>query len=100
MTSQLSRLECRVKPLRDGSTSLLGAYDALFARPGLLIAEVSAAVLERATELRARQLFKTPDAIHLATALVQAADVFLTGDADLSRCPGLEVVILDPAPRG
>jgi len=54
-------------------------------------------VIERATELRAQHGFKTPDAIHLATAMIQAADVFLTGDAALKRCPGLQVVVLDPA---
>lgn len=53
-------------------------------------------MIERAAELRAQHGFKTPDAIHLATALVQAADVFLTGDAGLTRCPGLQVVVLDP----
>jgi len=79
------------------AADVLGRLDAFFARPGVALAEESARVLERATELRAHQRFKTPDAIHLATALVQAADVFLTGDAGLARCPGIEVVILDPA---
>ena len=78
---------------------LLGRYDAFFARKGLLLAEVSAGVLERATELRARHGFKTPDAIHLATALVQAVDVFVTGDTALQRCPGLRFALIDPAAR-
>lgn len=99
ITSQLSRLECRVKPLRDGAADLLARFDAFFAPPGVVLADVSARVLERATELRAQHGFKTPDAIHLATALVQAADIFLTGDAGLARCPGIQVVILDPALR-
>jgi len=99
ITSQLSRLECRVKPLRDGAMDVLARFDAFFSRHRLLLAEVSAGVIERATELRAQHGFKTPDAIHLATALVQAADVFLTGDAGLRRCPGLRVVVLDPDAR-
>jgi len=94
ITSQLSRLECRVKPLRDGAMDLLAHFDAFFSRRRLLLAEVSARVIERATELRAQHGFKTPDAIHLATALGQAADIFLTGDAGLRRCPGLQVVVL------
>jgi predicted nucleic acid-binding protein len=48
--------------------------------------------------LRAAHGFKTPDAIHLATALLQSAGVFLTGDENLKKCPGLEVVVLDPSP--
>jgi predicted nucleic acid-binding protein len=97
ITSQLARLECRVKPMRDGAADALARFDAFFARPGLLLAEVSPRVLERATELRAQHGFKTPDAIHLATALVQAADVFLTGDTSFSRYAGIKVEILDPA---
>ena len=97
MTSRLSRLECRVKPLRDGALDRLVVFDAFFARRRLLLAEVSAGVIERATELRAQHGFKTPDAIHLATALIQFADVFLTGDASLQRCPGLQVEVLDPS---
>ena len=85
-----------MKPLRAGAMDVLARFDAFFSRRRLLLAEVSAGVLERATELRAQHGFKTPDAIHLATALVQAADVFLTGDAGLRRCPGLQVVVLDP----
>jgi hypothetical protein len=30
LTSQLSRLECRSKPLRDGDAEILAQYDALF----------------------------------------------------------------------
>lgn len=97
VTSYLSRLECRVRPLRDRNESLLARFDAFFSRPGLLLADVSPQVLERATELRATHGFKTPDAIHLATALLQGANAFLTGDEGLRKCPGLEVAVLDPA---
>lgn len=97
ITSRLARLECRVKPLREGALEALALVDAFFARPGLVLAEVTAQVLEGATELRARHGFKIPDAVHLATAFVQGADIFLTGDVTLARCPGMEVAILDPA---
>jgi predicted nucleic acid-binding protein len=97
VTSRLARLECRVKPLRDGDAELLARFDGFFARAGLELIEVAADVLERATELRARHGFRTPDAIHLATALEANADVFLTGDRTLARCPGLDVQVLAPS---
>jgi predicted nucleic acid-binding protein len=94
ITSRLSRLECRVKPLREADSALLATYDTFFRRRLLKIVEVSAAVIERATELRSRYGFRTPDAIHLATAVEERADVFLTGDTKLSRCTEVRVEVL------
>src|SRR5687768_8327073 len=62
ITSRLSRLECRTKPLRDQQQNILGYYDGFFSRKPLLMAEISPAVIDRATELRAAHGFKTPDA--------------------------------------
>ena len=56
--------------------------------------EVSPAVVERATDLRARYNLKTPDAIHYATAVEVGATVFLTGDRALSRCSEVPVEVL------
>ena len=49
------------------------------------------AIIDLATELRVRYSFKTPDAIHLATAIEAKADRFLTGDHQLARCKELTV---------
>lgn len=97
ITSALSTLECRVKPLRDGSEQLLRRYEEIFKYRRLRVVDIGPAVLAKATELRAQFAFKTPDAIHLATALVDNAETFLTGDDNLKRCPGLNVVVLDVA---
>lgn len=94
ITSRLSRLECRVKPLRDRQTELLAHYEGFFARKPVMLADISAGIIERATELRAAHGLKTPDAIHLATAIEERAELFLTGDADLARCPGLHVEVI------
>ena len=96
ITSRLARLECRVKPLRESDESLLAKYDGFFRRRRLVVADVSSPVLELATDLRARYRFKTPDAIHLATAVEQHADVFLSGDDDLQRCTEIKVELLRP----
>lgn len=98
LTSQLSRLECRVKPLREGNAVLLATYDAFFTRRRLVVLDVSAPVIDRATELRVRYGFKTPDAIHLACALHAGSDAFVTGDAALARCTELRVEIVSPSP--
>ena len=93
-TSRLSRLECRVKPLRDRDTELLKKYDEFFTRRRFTVVEISAPIVEKATELRAGYGFKTPEAIHLATAIAQRADLFLTGDAALARCAEVTVGVL------
>ena len=70
---RLARLECRVAPLRDGNSDLLRQYDSFFSADRLLLVELAPSIIERATELRVRYRFKTPDAIHLATAIEQRA---------------------------
>jgi predicted nucleic acid-binding protein len=96
LTSRLSRLECRSKPTRDRDLAVLGLYDAAFARTRVV--EISAAIIERATELRARYGFRSPDAIHLATAIDSGAEVFITGDESLARCAEIAVDVVTAAP--
>lgn len=94
ITSRLSRLECRVKPLRDDNTQLLELFEGFFARGSLELVEITAEVIEAATQLRSTHNFRAPDAIHLASALLARADVFLTADRNLARCPDLNVEVL------
>jgi len=95
MTSRLSYLECRTRPVRENDRKLLAAYDKLFGANRMLIVEITAEIVASATTLRARYGFKTPDAIHLASAIGEKADVFLTGDSSLSRCPDIAVEVLE-----
>jgi predicted nucleic acid-binding protein len=96
LTSRLSRLECRVKPLRAADAALLVTYDAFFARGRLVVVDVTGPVIDRATELRVKYGFKTPDALHLASAILGGADVFVTGDVALGRCTEVKVEIVSP----
>jgi predicted nucleic acid-binding protein len=94
LTSQLSRLECRVKPLQNQNQNILGLYDRFFTATSVVLHEINVQVIDRATDLRAQHGFRTPDALHLATALEYRADAFLTGDAKLARCPGIQVIVV------
>jgi len=94
--SDLTRLECRVKPLQEGQPALLAAFDRYLAE---IIAEtvpLSRIVIDRATELRARYGFRTPDALHLAAAIVGDCDLFLTNDRRLRRCTEILVESIEP----
>ena len=71
--SRLSLLECRVGPLQRGDQASLDRFEALFAQPDLLVVELSASVVELATQLRANHGLRTPNA------------VMITGDAGSAR---------------
>ena len=92
--SRLSRLECRCKPLRASDAALLTLYEAFFHGPEIQLVKITADIIEKATELRANLNFKTPDAIHLASAIRIKASAFLTGDRSLARCGEISVEIL------
>jgi len=96
VASELTRLECRVKPIQDGNTALLKDYDEYFANNVSEIVLLSRDVMDRATEIRAQYRFKTPDAIHLAAAVIANCDVFLTNDHQLDRFTELAVEVVQP----
>jgi predicted nucleic acid-binding protein len=89
--SELTRLECRVKPIRDKEVALLAAFDSYFANIITTIVPLSRQVVDQATELRAHYGFKTPDAIHLAAAIIEGCDLFLTNDHRLDKCKEINV---------
>lgn len=93
VVSDLSRLECRVKPLREGDAELLRDYDEFFAAVDEVV-PLSRAVVDEATQIRASDNFKTPDAMHLAAAMVSRCDIFLTNDHQLDRFTALPVEVL------
>ena len=94
--SGLTRLECRVKPLKDGEQALVAAFDSYFTTIITTIFPLTRQVIDQATKLRAIYGFKTPDAIHLATAIVSRCDVFLTNDHRLVRCREITVETIVP----
>jgi len=96
ITSTITLMEVLVHPFRDGNTKLANKYKAiLLASKGLITYEISHTISQQAAMLRAKQKWKTPDAIQLATALHHKADYFLTNDSALRKVNGLKVLVLD-----
>ena len=93
LVSDLSRLEC-VKPMRDGNTALLDEFDRFFNESVSEVLALSREVIDRATEIRSLYGFKTPDAIHLAAAILSNCELFLTNDRRLDGFTGLRVETL------
>lgn len=81
--SDLVRLECRVRPLRDESVQLLEEYDRFFSMMTTL--SIPTAAYDLAAELRAFYRLKTPDALHAAVAIHHGCAEFWTNDNRLGR---------------
>ncbi len=92
VVSDLTRMECRVKPLAAGNTALLAEFDTAFAAAEL--APITTAVFDRATEIRAAHNFKTSDALHLVAAVEAGCAVFLTNDHRLAAFTGITVEVI------
>ncbi len=92
--SDMTRLECRVQPLNQGDAIRLAIFDNFFRLPDVKRVQLTTAVYDRATEIRAKYAFKTPDAIHLAAAVEAGCGAFLTHDVRLARFTGIPVEIL------
>jgi predicted nucleic acid-binding protein len=92
--SELTRLECRVKPIRLGDASLLADYEAFFTAPDLLKLALPGPVFERAAEIRARHGFRLGDSLNLAAAVEHGCGRFLTNDVQLRRFPDITVEVL------
>lgn len=94
ITSELTRLECRVKPLRYNDVALLQDFDDYFANSIAEIIPLTCAVIDCATEIRAQFNFKTPDSVQLAAAVVANSDLFLTNDHRLSRFTAITIEVI------
>ena len=82
--SPLSRLECLVMPFRTRDLQLQTFYEAFFKAQTILV--IPPIVFDEAAQLRADFTgLKTPDALHLATAVYHDCDEFWTNDNRLDK---------------
>ncbi len=94
VASELTRLETRVKPIREDDQVLLRQLDAFFGQTVDEMIPLTREVIDTATLIRAQYGFQTPDAIHLGAALQSGCDVFLTNDNRLTRFHEMSVEVV------
>jgi predicted nucleic acid-binding protein len=83
-------------PLRLGRTNLVQEYrDILLYSGRFRVLPVTDVIAESAADLRARYHLRTPDALHIATAIESGCDAFLTNDLGIKRVNELQVLVLD-----
>ena len=101
ISSYLSLLEVLVKPMKDEARDIALQYrDLMLGSTSLRLYPLDERVAEEAANLRAKYdgngfKIKTPDAIQIATGLLNGADVFLTNDSALKKIREIKVMILD-----
>lgn len=88
--------EVMVKPLQTGNHELAQEYrDILVNSDAYTLVPVTLPIAESAAVLRARYNLRTPDALHVATAISTGCDALLTNDAGLKRVQELPILVLD-----
>lgn len=82
--SIISITECLVLPLKHKDRIVEKQYNKIFqSLPNLFKTKVNEEISLLAADLRAKYSFKTPDAIHISTALYNQSKIFVTNDRQL-----------------
>lgn len=92
--SDLTWLECRVKPIRLGDAVAVADIEAFLTGSDMVRVPMVTSVYERACVIRAVHNYKLADALHLGAAVEGGCGLFLTNDHRLSSYPDLAVEIL------
>jgi len=96
VTSYLTLTEILVKPKAEGLLEVARDYEYyLTTFPNLTFHEMGLDIARKASDLRAAERIKSPDAIQLATAIVHGATAFLSNDKTFERVKGIDILILD-----
>ncbi|MBX3399636.1 MAG: type II toxin-antitoxin system VapC family toxin [Gemmataceae bacterium] len=83
--SEMTRAECMIAPRRAGNRILEIEFEWFFRQSFVRLLPLTRSIFDRTIELRANHRhLKTPDALHLATAIEAGCDGFRTNDARLS----------------
>ncbi|MGI8424380.1 MAG: type II toxin-antitoxin system VapC family toxin [Chloroflexota bacterium] len=96
VTSTITMLEILVAPYRTGDRDRVNRFYALLSTyPHLDWVAPTLEIADRAARLRAEHRWRTPDAIQVATALVEEAGGFISNDAQLKTVAGLDLLLVD-----
>ncbi len=93
VTSEIALAECLVRPLAEENATRVATFEALLDGTGSpAMVPIDRRVLRLAAEARARDRMRLPDAIHVATAVAAACDVFLSADHGVRVPAGLRLI--------
>jgi predicted nucleic acid-binding protein len=95
-TSTITLTEVLMLPIRVRRHDLESAYrNILLHNTSVSLIAVSAGIAEQAAHLRSLYNIRTPDALHVATAIYSGCDAFLTNDNGLRRITEIQILVID-----
>jgi len=95
-SSVITLTEVLSHPIKRGNQELERKYrDILVNGGGYQLMGINLPIAELAASLRARYNLRTPDALHLASAIHYRSDAFLTNDMGIKRVTEITILILD-----
>ena len=94
VTSELSILEVMTGPIKTGNQHLIEAYEGLVMGTEIRLIPIDTQVLMDAARLRAETSLRTPDAIHVATAILAGCETLVTNDLAFRSVNAINVQIL------
>jgi predicted nucleic acid-binding protein len=96
VTSTVTMTELLVHPYRKDDLDRVNSIYALTSTyPHLSWVPVTLALADSAARLRAKYGLRTPDALHVATAMAASATGFIGNDRAFQRVTDLEILLLD-----
>jgi predicted nucleic acid-binding protein len=96
VSSVITLTEVLTQPMRLGRSDIERAYRQILLNSNMFrMMTVTAKIADSAAQLRAQYNLRTPDALHVATAIEASCDALLTNDLTLRRIQGLQMLILD-----
>ncbi|MFZ4815188.1 MAG: type II toxin-antitoxin system VapC family toxin [Phototrophicaceae bacterium] len=96
VTSVITLAEVLTHPMKLDRETLVEEYEEILSNStGLDLILVDAEIARKSAALRAKYNLRTPDAIQLATALVQGCEAFITNDKGFKKVTDIRVILLE-----
>ena len=94
-TSQITLIEVLIRPLEENNNRLIKKYtDILCDSENLFLSDIDKEIAMESARLRAAHNLKIPDAIQLATGLINGAEAFITNDISFKKISQIKVIVL------
>lgn len=94
VASPITLAECLVGAYRMGQAEAAANFVECLTQEGTDFVQISAAIGDRAAQLRVKYNLKLTDALQIATAIASGCEAFLTNDAQLKRILDLRVLVI------